>query len=98
LSTPAPCLCKSTTGCGLKHSDSCCAGLICANFHWFTQCIEDYDLPSYGKCVTTDSYGCYLNEKRAVGGYETGIGCCNPDAVCTTSNVEGHICRLPCEL
>ena len=49
--------------------------------------------------MATDEYGCYLNPKRAVGGtQEAGLGCCNAEALCTSSKHDSHVCRLPCEL
>lgn len=39
--TKKVCKCKNQTGCLSKHSAPCCDGLVCKDFRWFSQCVED---------------------------------------------------------
>lgn len=39
--TKKECKCKNQTGCLSKHSAPCCDGLVCKDFRWFSQCVED---------------------------------------------------------
>ena len=39
--TKKDCKCKNQTGCLSKHSAPCCEGLLCKDFRWFSQCVED---------------------------------------------------------
>ena len=57
--TKKNCKCKNQTGCLSKHSSPCCDGLVCKDFRWFSQCVEE-DVPHHhqvmnGEYIKLDS-------------------------------------------